>query len=306
MIKFEKIAVTLGEKKIKNYKIEKDFGLMKNSIFKKTGIFQRYISNKIQTSEKIAIDCCKKININLLNKVTHIISVTNTPSYSFPSIAHFISSELKLSNKNVFCLGLNSGCSGYVDALAIAYDIIKSNKSSKILLTTSDTYSKFFRNKDKYIRCLFSDGGSATLISYSKKGWVIKKKYSESIPKSQNYLAMNSLNLKERYIKMDGPAIVNFAISKVIPKLKEFTKPSTEAILIHQAGKIVNNLVSNSINKKGKIFMPTNYRNFGNLVSTSIPLVFYQNFKKINLFNEILLCGFGVGLTHSYIKLIRR
>lgn len=304
MIKFETIKIQLGKNIVKNLAIEKEFKLKKNSIINKTGIVKRYIANYNQTSENIAIDCCKKINSNSLKKVTHILSVSNTPSYSFPSIAHFICGKLNF-NKNINCIGINSGCSGYVDCLIMAYDIIKSNKSSKILITTSDTYSKFIKKNDKYIKCLFSDGGSATLVSYSKNGWRIKKKYSETVPNSQNNLIMSNLGKKKHHITMDGPAIVAFAIEKVIPKLKEFVSSKTDAILIHQAGKIVIDLVLKSIKNKKNLFIPLNYKTFGNLVSTSIPLIFYNNFKRINSLNEIILCGFGVGLTHSYIKFIK-
>ena len=303
MIKFDQISVCLGKKKLKNSLIEKEFNLKKNSIFDKTGIQNRYISNSAQTSEQIAISCVKKIKKKFLNNITHILSVTNTPSYAFPSVAHFIASFLNFKNNNINCIGINSGCSGYVDALSICHDIIRSNKSAKILLTTSDTYSKFIRKKDKYIKCLFSDGGSASIISYSKNGWKVKKKFSQTLPNSQKFLQMNNLNKNENFISMDGPEIVKFALTNVIPKLKEFSRSNTKTILIHQAGKVVMDLVLSSINKDKKIFIPTNYKNYGNLISTSIPLVFYKNFKKVLSSKSIVLCGFGVGLTHSYMKL---
>jgi 3-oxoacyl-[acyl-carrier-protein] synthase-3 len=304
MIRFESIKIELGNKLVKNSTIEKEFKLKNKSIRDKTGIIQRYIAEDNQTAESIAINCCKKINYNSLKKVTHILSVSNTPSYLFPSIAHFISSALNLG-ENINCIGINSGCSGYVDALSIAYDIIKSDNSARILLTTSDTYSKFIRNNDKYIKCLFSDGGSATLITYEKNGWIIKKKYSGTISDSQKNLMMNNLNKKKRYIVMKGPEIVAFTIQKVIPKLKEFISSSTNAVLLHQAGKIVIDLILKSINNKKNLYVPTNYQNFGNLISTSIPLIFSQNFKRINSSKEIILCGFGVGITHTYIKFVK-
>lgn len=306
MIKFNKIAIELGNIVVKNSFLEKKFRLKKDSIFSKTGIYKRFISNKDQTAENIAKKCCAKINSRLLKNTTHIISVSNTPSHCFPSIAHFVSSSFKFSIKNIHCIGLNSGCSGYVDALIIAYDIIKSNKSSKILIITSDTYSKFIKEKDWHLRCLFSDGGSATLISYSSNGWRIKEKYTETIKNTQQFLTMGNYADKTKNIKMDGPAIVDFAINSVIPKLKEFTRKKTQAIIAHQAGKIVINLIKYSINNKKKIFFPTNYRDYGNLISTSIPLILKQNFKRINSLKSIVLCGFGVGLTHSYIKFIKK
>ncbi len=305
MIKFNQISICLGKKKINNSLIEKEFNLKKNSIYIKTGIKKRYISSKDQTSELIALNCVKKINKKFLRNITHILSVTNTPSYAFPSIAHFISNLVNVKNRNINCIGINSGCSGYVDALSLSHDIIKSDKKAKILITTSDTYSKFIRKKDKYIRCLFSDGGSASIISYSKNGWKVKNKFSTTLPYTQKFLQMSNLNKKENFIFMDGPEIVKFALANVIPKLKQLSKNNTQTILIHQAGKIVLDLVLKSINKDKKLFIPTNFKNYGNLISTSIPHVFYKNYKKILSSKSILFCGFGVGLTHSYIKLER-
>lgn len=301
MIKFDSLKVVLGKKKILNFEIEKEFQLKKKSIFEKTGIFSRYISDKSQTSEQIALSCVKQINKKKLKKITHIISVSNTPSYTFPSIAHFIASELNLE-KNLQCIGINSGCSGFADAIYLSSDIIKSNNKATVLITTSDTYSKFIRKKDKYIRCLFSDGGSATIVSFNDKGWKIKKAFSETIPKTQNYLKMENLNKKKQYIEMDGPQVVAFAIKNVIPKLNEFLNNKKTTILIHQAGKIVIDLIKKSL-KKNNIFMPINYQDYGNLVSTSIPMVFHQNFKKVNSSKKIIICGFGVGLTHTHILL---
>lgn len=301
MIKFDSLKVVLGKKKILNFEIEKEFQLKKKSIFEKTGIFSRYISDKSQTSEQIALSCVKQINKKKLKKITHIISVSNTPSYTFPSIAHFIASELSLE-KSLQCIGINSGCSGFADAVCLSYDIIKSNNEANVLITTSDTYSKFIRKKDKYIRCLFSDGGSATIISFYDKGWRIKKIFSETIPQTQNYLKMENLNKKKQFIMMDGPQIVSFAIQRVIPKLNEFLSNKNTTVLIHQAGKIVVDLIKKSL-KRNNIFLPINYKNYGNLVSTSIPMVFHQNFKKVNSSKKIIICGFGVGLTHTHILL---
>ena len=304
MIKFKQIEISLG-KIIQNNKIlEGQFKLQPNSILKKTGIRKRYISSLDQTSEILAINCCKKIKKKYISRLTHIISVSNTPSHFFPSISQLISSYLNVK-QNTQCLSLNLGCSGFVDALILSYDIVKSNKNATILLITTDTYSKYIHPKNKNIKSLFSDGASATIISYSKSGWHLKKKYSATIPKSQNNLILKVYNKKIDYIYMNGPEIVSFATKHVIPKIKEFLNYNQkQCLIVHQAGKIVLDQISRVLNKK--ILMPKNYQTFGNLVSTSIPLVLKKNLKKIEKYKNILFCGFGVGLTHSYIKLIKK
>ena len=54
----------------------------------------------------------------------------------------------------------------------LAYKLIKKNK--KILIVTSDTYSKFINSKDRSTIPLFNLSGFLYLSKYSKKGMVLK------------------------------------------------------------------------------------------------------------------------------------
>lgn len=292
MIKISNIYFKLGLKKENNNIIEKKIGLKKNSLKKLTGIDTRYISGPNQTSEKIALNVCKKLKKNDVKNLTHLISVTNTPSIKFPGISNYIASALNI--EDVHCLNLNAGCTGYVDALILCYDILKNNKKAKILIITSDTYSKFIKKNNKNIRPLFSDGASISIIQYSKYGYKLTKKVTKNIKKTQN-----ELFFKNQFIEMNGPALVSFAANYVVPELIRSSK-NVNAIYIHQAGKIVANLIKFNLKKK---FIPTNYEKYGNLVSTSIPVLLKENFKNLNKSKEIIICGFGVGLSMSLIKL---
>ena len=101
---------------------------------------------------------------------------------------------------------------------------------------------------------------------------------------------------------MNGPAVVSLALNNVIPELKKYLK-NIDGLYLHQAGRIVINLIKSKINKK--IFIPSNYEKYGNLVSTSIPVLISENMNKLNKNKKIVLCGFGVGLSVSIIKLRR-
>ena len=303
MLDFKDIQIVLGKKIEKNILIEKKLGFIKNEIKEKTGIKKRYIASKKQSSETLAINAAIKIKKkNSLSKLTHIISVTNTPKIIFPSVAHYVCSALKL-NQQIHCIGINSGCSGYVDAIALSHDILKANKNSEILITTSDTYSKFIGKLDRSIKPLFSDGGSATLLKYSKFGWKIEKKFSDTILNTQENLTFKKNDItKEMVIKMNGPEVLSFAIQYVIPKIQELIKNEKNcALFCHQAGKIVMNKIEKKINPKIK--NPMNYTDYGNLVSTSIPNILMKNIKNIKKYKKIVLSGFGVGLTHTHLKL---
>ena len=293
MINISNIHFNLGKKKENNSSIEKEFNLKKNSIFKLTGIKNRFISKKSETTEKLALDVLKKLSKKDFLNVTHIIGVTNTPSISFPGIANFTSSALNL--EDVHCINLNSGCTGYVDALILASDIINNDKKSKVLIVTSDTYTKYIHKKNRNIRPLFSDGSSVSIVKFDKKGFKITYRKTKNIPGTQNDLIFKGKN-----IEMNGPSVVAFAIKNVIPEITKMVK-NVDYIFVHQAGKIVINLLK--INLPIKHFIPENYAKYGNLVSTSIPVLLKENYLKLKKGKKIIICGFGVGLSMTLIKL---
>jgi 3-oxoacyl-[acyl-carrier-protein] synthase-3 len=293
MINISNIHFNLGKKKENNSSIEKEFNLKKNSIFKLTGIKNRFISKKSETTEKLALDVLKKLSKKDFLNVTHIIGVTNTPSISFPGIANFTSSALNL--EDVHCINLNSGCTGYVDALILASDIINNDKKSKVLIVTSDTYTKYIHKKNRNIRPLFSDGSSVSIVKFDKKGFKITYRKTKNIPGTQQ-----DLIFKGKEIVMNGPAVVAFAIKHVIPEIKKITK-NVNSIFVHQAGKLVVNLLKSNL--PNELVIPENYEKYGNLVSTSIPVLLKENYVKLKENKKIIICGFGVGLSIALIKL---
>ncbi len=295
MIDISKICFVLGNKMQPNSQLEKELILKKNSIKKLTGINKRYLASKNENSESLALKVCKKLKPSDISRITHIISVTNTPSIKFPGISNYLSSNLNI--ENVFCINLNSGCTGYVDAIILSYNIINNDKKSKVLIVTTDTYSKFINKNDRSIRPLFSDGASATIIKYKKNGFKLLARRNLNIINTQK-----DLIFKRKEINMNGPAVVSLALNNVIPELKKHLK-NIDGLYLHQAGKIVINLIKSKLNKK--VFIPSNYEKYGNLVSTSIPVLISENMNKLKKNKKIVLCGFGVGLSVSIIKLRR-
>ena len=295
MIDISKIYFVLGNKMQPNSQLGKELILKKNSIKKLTGINKRYLASKNENSESLALKVCKKLKPSDISRITHIISVTNTPSIKFPGISNYLSSNLNI--ENVFCINLNSGCTGYVDAIILSYNIINNDKKSKVLIVTTDTYSKFINKNDRSIRPLFSDGASATIIKYKKNGFKLLARRNLNIINTQK-----DLIFKRKEINMNGPAVVSLALNNVIPELKKYLK-NIDGLYLHQAGKIVINLIKSKLNKK--VFIPSNYEKYGNLVSTSIPVLISENMNKLKKNKKIVLCGFGVGLSVSIIKLRR-
>ena len=291
MIEIVEINEALGSIIEKNSSIENKFSLKKGTIYNLTGIKKRTIANSKETAESLALKACKTFKKLKLKKITHIISVTNTSTVRFPGISNYLSSKLNLPN--IHSINLNQGCTGFVDALEISYELIKNNNKAQILLVTTDTYSKFINKNNKALRCLFSDGAAATLIKFKKNGLKLKKKIFKNIINTEN-----DLKFSQNEINMNGPAVVSFAMRDVVPDIMNLSK-NIDCIFSHQAGKVVMKQIQKKIDTN--IFFPLNFTNHGNLVSTSIPLLIKQNMKKFKMKKRILLCGFGVGLSASMI-----
>lgn len=298
MILFKEIKVQLGSNLELNSNIEEKLGWKPGQIYEKTGIKQRYISSESETAESLAISAFSQLNETFIRDLDTIVSVTNTPSQLFPNISNFVFTNSKL-DKDIHCLGINAGCTGYVDALRIIYSLFKSDQSKKAVIITSDTYSKFIAENDRSIRSLFSDGATATLLEKSDKGFRFAKSIFSSKKNSENALIRGA-----RYgiIEMNGPKVLQFALSKVGPEIKELLNTTNKCnIFPHQAGKIVLDALANGIPEGFNLY--TNYDEVGNLVSSSIPKLIYDNFKTFNSSKIVLLSGFGVGLSHSSVLL---
>jgi len=291
---FKNLEVSLGKIKEKNFNLESRYNWPKNRIQKKIGIIQRHISSEDQNTSLLAKAAVKKVlKKNNLSKVKFIISVTNTPTRVFPSLAHEVSTLIN-NSKNFLCLGINAGCTGYVDALYLANKLIKKNQD--VIIVTSDTYTKYIDIDDKSIRPIFSDGASCTLLQYKKKNsWKIKKEFFQTEKDT-----LEHLELKKEKIKMNGPEVLSFAIKRVTKTMNNLlNKKNKTLIFAHQAGKIVfKNIISKM---ETEAYLPTNFEKNGNLVSTSIPFLIKENLKLLKKNKEILISGFGVGLSHSHI-----
>jgi 3-oxoacyl-[acyl-carrier-protein] synthase-3 len=243
-----------------------------------------------------------------------------------PTNAHLIHRHLKLTDK-VIAFDLNLACSGYIYGLSIANSFIKSGQAKKVLLITSETYSKFTYPKNRSVRTLFGDGAAATLISadenikgfntfdLASNGNNFDKFYipsggfrnpKNSTTNNELFDAGGNLNNQES-IYMDGMAVWSFINSSVPTQIREhlilnhLDISSIDHFIFHQGSKMTLESLSKKL-ELDPIKVHSNIENIGNTVSASIPLCLRDALKqdsKIHLGDQILLSGFGVGLSYG-------
>ncbi len=307
-----KISYHLPEKVERNDQLKILYPEWKiDNVVKKIGIFQRYISDKNETSLDLGLTASIKLFSEYkipTEEVDSLIFVTQSPDYLLPPSSCIIQEKLSL-RKNILALDINLGCSGFVNTLAVATSLINSQMVNNCLLICGETYSKYINEKDRTNRLIFSDGGSACLVekNYKKNSFIGKfnfgcdgKGAKELMIKGSG--ARNKIDFANQKLFMNGPAILLFTLSQVPPLLNKTLKDNDlkiediDLFVFHQASKLVLDLLSEKIGiKRSKMY--SNLENKGNTVSCSIPIALKDACKenKLNCDDLVLIIGFGVG-----------
>lgn len=318
------ISYYLPEKTVTNEQLVEDFPEWSvEKIAKKVGINERHIAAEDETAGDMAYQAAEKlIEENAINKETidFVLLCTQSPDYFLPSTSCIIQNRLGLPTK-CGAFDFNLGCSGYEYGLAVAKGLIVSGIAKNILLLTAETYSKHIHPKDKGNRTIFGDGASASLIStdgFGKIGEFVLGSdgsgYDRLIHKTgamRHYQLLNDLHddengnpLSSDYLFMDGKAIFDFTSDVVPPMIEEtlikhhLTMDDVGLFVFHQANKYMINYLRKlmDIDKdKFYVFM----ENVGNTVSSTIPIALCEAYKEGRLSGNILLAGFGVGLSYG-------
>jgi len=292
-------------------------------IAKKIGINNRHVAAEGETAGDLAYNAADKLfkehNIKKAD-IDFIILCTQSPDYFLPSTSCVIQNRLGLTKK-CGAFDFNLGCSGYEYGLAVAKGLITSKIAKNILLLTAETYNKHIHPKDKGNRTIFGDGATASLIStegYAEIGDFVLgtdgSGYDKLIHKSgamRQYQPINDLEFDEEgnpvssdYLYMDGRAIFDFTSDTVPSMIEELlskckmTMDNIDLFVFHQANKYMINYLRKlmEIDKdKFYVFM----EDVGNTVSSTIPIAIYEAQKEDRLHGNVLLAGFGVGLSYG-------
>ncbi|MEL7266891.1 MAG: ketoacyl-ACP synthase III, partial [Planctomycetota bacterium] len=135
----------------------------------KVGIRQRHIAEPDETPADLAVAACQRLfqeqDVDPAS-IDFLLYCTQTPDYPLPTTACLLQNRLGLS-RHCGALDFNLGCSGYVYGLAMADGLIRTGAASRILLITSETYSKYIQPDDRSLRPIFGDAAAVTLVESS-------------------------------------------------------------------------------------------------------------------------------------------
>lgn len=320
------IASYIPEMRLTNEQLADDFpDWSVDKIYEKTGIQSRPIASDTDTCSSMAVNAAKKLfekqNISP-DSIDFILLCTQSPDYKLPTTACIVQHELGIPT-HVGALDFNLGCSGYVYGLSLAKGLIETGQCNRVLLITSELYSRYINKQDKSVRTLFGDAATATLVEGVKaeqefltnfvfgsdgsgdKNLIVPHGGSFNPINSSSYVATsdNSDNVRSpSNLYMNGAEILTFTLQSV-PALvngvlsgAKLNTTDIDKVVFHQANKFMLDKLRKKTKFTEEQFL-VSYEHYGNTVSSTIPLGLELALKKGKLQSgeKILICGFGVG-----------
>jgi len=131
----------------------------------RTGIEARHIA----ADGELTSDLAYAAAVNALedaglaaDEIDLIILATSTPDHTFPATATKIQARLGIHHGAAF--DVQAVCSGFVYALSVADNLLKSGQHSKALVIGAETFSRILDWEDRTTCVLFGDGAGAVVL----------------------------------------------------------------------------------------------------------------------------------------------
>ena len=188
-----------------------------------TGIRERRIANKDETTASLATAAAlKALQVANLSpsSVDLIIVSTSTPEYIFPATACLVQDSIGAKHAGAF--DVMAACSGFIFALNIAANAVRTGATHTVLVIGAETLSRLVNWQDRSTCILFGDGAGAFVVQASEDpggflSGVIRSDGSGgdllSVPAggSANPTSLHTIHDGLHYIQMNGREVFRFA-----------------------------------------------------------------------------------------------
>ena len=303
----------LPNKILTNFDLEKMVETSDDWIVERTGIKQRHIADDNELTTDLAYNASKQaIENSNINKddIELIVFATTTPDKTFPSSATILQNKLGISSK-CFAFDVQAVCCGFIYALNIANNFIKTGQVKTALVIGAETISRIVDWTDRNTCVLFGDGAGAVILQTTEedKGILNCKMHSDGqYGPLLDTSGGVSLNQKSGLIHMEGREIFKLAVNKmsdcVFENLQECGLIADDISLLvpHQANKRIIDGVGRKLGLPAEKVILT-VQDHANTSAASVPLALDYALKnnKIKDNDIIVLEALGGGLTWGSI-----
>lgn len=308
-------------------------------IQERTGIKERRYANRLgETTTTMGVEAAK-IAIERAGitpqDIDFIVFATLCPDYYFPGCGVLLQRAMKM--KEIGALDVRNQCSGFVYALSVADQFIKTGMYKNILVVGSEKHSfgLDFSTRGRNVSVIFGDGAGAVVLQPTQKeGQGILSTHLHSDGESAEILAMYNpgthanhwvpqllakfdeaemgqmfmshamLDEAQNFPYMDGPAVFKKAVIKLPEVVEEslaqngLTTGDIDMLIPHQANLRIAQFVQQKLRLPDEK-VHNNIQKYGNTTAASVPIALCEAWEhgKIKEGDLVCLAAFGSGFT---------
>jgi 3-oxoacyl-[acyl-carrier-protein] synthase III len=305
----------LPEKILTNFDLERMMDTTDAWIRDRTGIERRHIAADQETTVDLAEPAARRALEAAgvrPQEVDFIAFGTTTPDYIFPNCGALLQQRLGC-RAGCPAFSLETACSGFIYALAIADKFVRVGEASCALVVGSETLSRITDWSDRSTAVLFADGAGAVVLRPAEHPGIISTHlhadgnfkdtlYCEG-GVSRNTPVYAELQ-KARFIRMAGSEVFKIAVTslgKVVDEALAATRLDRSAIdwlVPHQANIRIIQATARKLELPMERVIVT-VQDHGNTSTASVPLALDVGVRdgRIKRGNLLLLEAFGGGVT---------
>lgn len=220
-MKYSRILGTgsyLPKKVVSNEELAKKVDTTDEWIVSRTGIRARHVSSAEETSSYMGYHsslCALEAAGLSANDLDMIVVATTTPDKGLPNTACLLQERLGIINIPAF--DINVACAGFVYALSVADQYIRTGMVKTILVVGVDVLTAVTNWEDRSTCVLFGDGAGAVILQAADEPGIVsthlhadgRQKDSLYIP---TWLPGQRREDETPYIYMEGKEVFKFAV----------------------------------------------------------------------------------------------
>lgn len=282
-------------------------GIKERRILAEEGLGTSYMARKAakQLLQKTGVDP---------DSIDALIVTTSTADYKFPSTASIVVGKLGL--KNAFAFDYWAACCGFLYTLDTAASMIQCGRYKKIIVIGADKMSSVVDYKDRATCPLFGDGAAAVLLEATTEENIgVMDSYFRTDGKGLPFLHLKAggsvcpashftVDHRLHYLYQEGRTVFRYAVTNMgddctlIAERNGLTKDDIAFVVPHQANMRIIEAVAKRLNlSKDQVLV--NIEHFGNTSAATIPLVLWENEKRLKKGDNLILTAFGAGFVHG-------
>ncbi|RSK40572.1 3-oxoacyl-ACP synthase III family protein [Mangrovimonas spongiae] len=253
--------------------------------------------------------------------IDFIVFATLSPDYYFPGPGVTVQKELDI--KTVGALDVRNQCSGFVYALSVADNFIKTGMYKNVLVIGSELHSHGLdkTTRGRGVSVIFGDGAGAAVLTREEdnsKGILSTHLHSQGEHAEElsliapgmgkrwvnDIIADNDPNDESYYPYMNGQFVFKNAVVRFSEVIMEglnknnLTPEDIDMLIPHQANLRIAQFIQKKFQlKDDQVF--NNIQKYGNTTAASIPIALTEAWEqgKVKEGDTVVLAAFGSGFT---------